>query len=105
MTKNELIREIYDKIMYEGFNDNKLSEIPGTTRGKMENVVYVKKLITPVDNVDSVSISSMDKTFADACDADVRIAYNDYVVGKRIFIWANEATTEMLQRIYNFIIQ
>lgn len=103
MTKNEMIRYIYDAIIERGYEDDKTSEVIGTTRGKFENPIYVKKIHTPIDNIDSVAIASMDKTFEDACDSDVRIAYNDTMIGKRVFIWANECTKEMLFEIYKYL--
>lgn len=102
MKKFELIREIFNIVERCGKEDNKLDEICGHTKDKFENPVYVRKLdVETVDGVDSVAITSMDKNFEDACDSDLRIAFNDKNIGQRVFIWANEADVEMLTAIHS----
>lgn len=102
MKKYELIRVIYDHIILYGYSDNKQDAISEYTKDKFENTVYVKKLNIDLPNVDSVAITCLESDFSDACDADIRIAFNSNV-GTRVILYANEVETSILQAIYDSI--
>lgn len=99
MKKYELIRNIFNLVMWHGYNDDKQDSISIYTRDKFENTVYVKKLDIDLPNVDSVAITCLESDFSDACDADVRIAFNDNNIGKRVILYANEVEKSILEKI------
>lgn len=103
MKKFEVIREIFETILRVGFNDDKQDAISGYTRDKMNNPVYVKKILTPdVPNVDSIAVTALESNFSDACDSDVRIAFNSNV-GTRVILYANEVELSILLEIRNYL--
>ena len=105
MKKYKIIRKLYNAIMAKGFSDDKYNEVMGYTRDKFNNPIYVKKLnIEGIPGVDSIAITSIEKNFEDACDADIRIALNDRNIGKRVILWANEVDSDMLNKILDAII-
>ena len=105
MKKNKVIRKLYNALMDKGFSDNKYNEVMGYTRDKFNNPIYVKKLnIEGILEVDSIAITSTEKDFEDACDSDIRIAFNDRSIGKRVILWANEVDTDMLNKILDAVI-
>ena len=105
MKKNKVIRKLYNALMDKGFSDNKYNEVMGYTRDKFNNPIYVKKLnIEGIPEVDSIAITSTEKDFEDACDSDIRIAFNDRNIGKRVILWANEVNTDMLNKILGAVI-
>lgn len=105
MKKYKIIRKLYNAIMAKGFSDDKYNEVMGYTRDKFNNPIYVKKLnIEGIPEVDSIAITSLEKNFEDACDADIRIAFNDRNIGKRVILWANEVDSDMLNKILDAII-
>lgn len=105
MKKNKVIRKLYNALMDKGFSDNKYNEVMGYTRDKFNNPIYVKKLnIEGIPEVDSIAITSTEKDFEDACDSDIRIAFNDRSIGKRVILWANEVDTDMLNKILDAVI-
>lgn len=105
MKKNKIIRKLYNALMDKGFSDNKYNEVMGYTRDKFNNPIYVKKLnIEGIPEVDSIAITSIEKDFEDACDSDIRIAFNDRSIGKRVILWANEVDTDMLNKILDAVI-
>ena len=105
MKKYKIIRKLYNAIMAKGFSDDKYNEVMGYTRDKFNNPIYVKKLnIEGIPGVDSIAITSIEKNFEDACDADIRIAFNDRNIGKRVILWANEVDPDMLNKILDAII-
>lgn len=105
MKKYKIIRKLYNAIMAKGFSDDKYNEVMGYTRDKFNNPIYVKKLnIEGIPEVDSIAITSIEKNFEDACDADIRIAFNDRNIGKRVILWANEVDSDMLNKILDAII-
>lgn len=105
MKKNKIIRKLYNALMDKGFSDNKYNEVMGYTRDKFNNPIYVKKLnIEGIPEVDSIAITSIEKDFEDACDSDIRIAFNDHNIGKRVILWANEVDTDMLNKILDAVI-
>ena len=105
MKKNEVIQKIFNALIEKGYNDDKYNEVMGYTRDKFNNPIYVKKLdINNVHKFDSVAITAVNENFEDACTADIRVAYNDRKVGKRVFVWANELDTDTLIKIYDSII-
>ena len=103
MKKFEIIRTIFDLVINNGFNDDKQDSISGYTKDKFENPVYVRKLNINLPNVDSVAVTCLESDFSDACDADVRIAFNDNNIGKRVILYANEVETSILESIKNSI--
>lgn len=105
MKKVELIREIFDILMSEGYYDNKQDAISEYTRDKFENPVYVKKLdIKNGDKIDSISVVSLDYTFDSVVDCDVRVAINDYNIGKRVIAYINELDYEDIQKIHDWLV-
>ena len=103
MKKFEVIREIFETVLRVGFNDNKQDAISSYTRDKMNNPVYVKKVLTPdVPNVDSIAVTALESNFSDACDSDVRIAFNSNV-GTRVILYANEVELSILLEIRNYL--
>lgn len=105
MKKYKIIRKLYNAIMAKGFSDDKYNEVMGYTRDKFNNPIYVKKLnIEGIPGVDSIAITSIEKNFEDACDADIRIAFNDRNIGKRVILWANEVDSDILNKILDAII-
>ena len=104
MKKNEIIRELFDFIMKFGYEDNKQDSISVYTKDKMMNTVYVKKIdIKGVDNVDSIAITCLEKDFSDACDCDVRVAFNDTNIGQRPVMYINEMNQYSIEKIYKYI--
>ncbi len=104
MKKNEIIRELFDFIMKFGYEDNKQDSISVYTHDKMKNTVYVKKIdIKGILNVDSIAITSLEKDFSDACDCDVRVAFNDTNIGKRPVMYINEVRQEIIEDIYRYV--
>ena len=99
MKKVDHIRSIFDLVMTYGYNDDKQDSISIYTRDKMKNTVYVKKLDVDLHNVDSVAVTALENDFSDACDADLRIAFNDTNIGKRVILYANEVETSILEKI------
>ena len=105
MKKNKIIRKLYNALMDKGFSDNKYNEVMGYTRDKFNNPIYVKKLnIEGIPEADSIAITSTEKDFEDACDSDIRIAFNHRNIGKRVILWANEVDTDMLNKILGAVI-
>jgi len=109
MKKFEIIRTIFDNVLRYGYNDNKQDSISGYTKDKFNNPVYVKKFDITLPNVDSVAITAIESDFSDACDSDVRIAFNDNNIGKRVVLYANEVETSILlairDNIYDVLIE
>lgn len=105
MKKFECIREIFAIVMRVGFNDDKQDAISGYTKDKMINKVYVKKINTSdikgLSNIDSIAVTALENDFSDACDSDLRIAFNDTNIGKRVILYANEVELSVLQHILN----
>ena len=99
MKKFQYIRSIFDLVMRHGYNDDKQDAISIYTHDKMKNTVYVKKLDVNIDNVDSVAVTAIESDFSDACDADVRIAFKDNNIGKRVILYANEVEESILKII------
>ena len=103
MKKFEIIREIFGIVMRVGFNDDKQDSISEYTKDKLTNKVYVKKInIAGLDNIDSIAVTAIESDFSDACDSDVRIAFNT-TLGKRIILYANEVDLGVLKGIYDFL--
>ena len=104
MKKNEIIRELFDFIMKFGYEDNKQDSISVYTQDKMKNTVYVKKIdIKGILNVDSIAVTCLEKDFSDACDCDVRVAFNDTNIGKRPVMYINEARQDIIESIYDYV--
>ena len=104
MKKNEIIRELFDLIIKFGYEDNKQDSISVYTQDKMKNTVYVKKLdIKGILNVDSIAITCLEKDFSDACDCDVRVAFNDTHIGKRPVMYINEVRQCIIEDIYKYV--
>lgn len=100
MKKVEIIRELFDILMSCGYSDNKLDLISEYTKDKLENTIYVKKLdIKNLPNIDSIAVTCLESDFSDACDCDVRVAFNDRKVGKRVILYANECGIDILNAI------
>ncbi|MBR6907325.1 hypothetical protein IKN40_02195 [bacterium] len=103
MKKFEVIREIFETVMRVGISDNKQDAISEYTRDKMTNTIYVKKVCIPdVGNIDSVAVTALESDFSDACDSDVRIAFNGNI-GKRVILYANEVELSILLEIRNYL--
>ena len=103
MKKFEIIREIFGIVMRVGFNDDKQDSISEYTKDKLTNKVYVKKVNTSgLDNVDSIAVTAIESDFSDACDSDVRIAFNS-PLGKRVVLYANEVDYGVLIGIFNYL--
>ena len=103
MKKFEIIREIFETILRVGFNDDKQDSISGYTRDKMNNPVFVKKIsINGLGQVESIAVTALNSDFSDACDSDVRIAFNSNV-GKRVVLYANEVEISILIEIQNYL--
>ena len=104
MKKFELIRKIFAIVMRVGFNDDKHDAISEYTKDKMTHKVYVKKVvIDDVPNVESVAVTALENDFSDACDSDLRIAFTDMNIGKRVILYANEIEYSILQTIYEYL--
>ena len=104
MKKNEIIRELFDFIMKFGYEDNKQDSISIYTQDKMKNTIYVKKIdIKGILNVDSIAVTCLEKDFSDACDCDVRVAFNDTNIGKRPVMYINEARQDIIESIYDYV--
>lgn len=105
MKKFELIRKIFAIVMRVGFNDDKQDAISEYTKDKMIHTVYVKKVVIDYDipNVDSVAVTALENDFSDACDSDLRIAFIDMNIGKRVILYANEIEYPVLQVIYEYL--
>jgi len=104
MKKFEIIRDIFSIVMRCGFNDDKQDSISEYTKDKLINTVYVKKItLNSVLNVDSIAVTAMESDFSDACDSDLRIAFNDTNIGKRIILYANEVEYSVLVIIYEYL--
>ena len=103
MKKFEVIREIFETILRVGFNDDKQDSISGYTRDKMNNPVYVKKIILDdMGQIDSIAVTALESDFSDACDSDIRIAFKGNV-GKRVILYANEVEMSVLLEIRNYL--
>ena len=105
MKKFEYIRSIFDIVMRHGYNDDKQDAISIYTHDKMQNTVYVKKLDVGLHNVDSVAVTALENDFSDACDADVRVAFNDNHIGQRVILYANEVEESILKMIEYSLIE
>ncbi len=104
MRKFELIRNIFNIVMREGFDDNKQDAISEYTKDKMENIVYVKKLnVENIKGIESVAITSMEYDFGDTCDSDLRVATYDMNIGRRVIVYANELTYAQLESIFDYL--
>lgn len=103
MKKFEIIRGIFNIVMREGFFDDKEDSISEYTRDKMTNTVYVKKLNLNLGNIESLAITSLEFDFSDCCDSDLRIAFLDKNIGKRVILYANEVEYSILQEIFNYL--
>lgn len=104
MKKFEIIREIFATVMRCGFNDDKQDAISEYTKDKMTNKIYVKKILTPnIANIDSIAVTALESDFSDACDSDLRIAFNDKNIGKRVILYANEVEYGILEGIQNYL--
>lgn len=103
MKKFEIIRGIFNIVMREGFFDDKEDSISEYTRDKMTNTVYVKKLNVNFGKVESLAITSLEYDFSDCCDSDLRIAFLDKNIGKRVILYANEVEYSILQEIFNYL--
>ena len=104
MKKNEIIRELFDFIMKFGYEDNKQDSISIYTQDKMKNTIYVKKIdIKGILNVDSIAVTCLEKDFSDACDCDVRVAFNDTNIGKRPVMYINEVRQDIIESIYDYV--
>ena len=106
MKKFEIIRDIFSIVMRCGFNDDKQDAISEYTKDKLTNPVYVKKLkTTGLSNIDSIAITALESDFSDACDSDLRIAFNDTNIGKRIILYANEVESSILISIRAYLMK
>lgn len=103
MKKFEYIRNIFLFIIQNGYNDYKQDSISEYTKDKFENTVYVKKIDLNIGNIESIAITSLSSDFNDSCDSDVRIAFKDTNISKRIILYANEVETSILETIYNYL--
>lgn len=99
MKKFEIIRKLFDLVINYGYNDDKQDSISEYTHDKLTNIVYVKKFDITLPNIDSVAITALESDFSDSCDSDVRIAFNDHNIGKRVIFYANEVETSILNKI------
>ncbi len=103
MKKFEIIRSIFNIVMREGFFDDKEDSISEYTRDKLTNTVYVKKLNINLGKIESIAITSLEYDFSDCCDSDLRIAFNDTNIGKRVILYANEVEYSILREIFNYL--
>jgi len=104
MKKYELIRGIFNIIMREGYHDDKQDAISEYTRDKFTNPVYVKKInIGEEAGFESVSVTSLDYTFDDVADCDIRVAINDRNIGKRVIAYINELDYSDIQKIHDWL--
>lgn len=111
-TKAQLIRDIYDTIISDGYNETKEDAISIYTKDKFKNQIYVKKLdinmsfhdVNDDIFIDSVAITNDDYDFNGCCDADVRVAIQDRKIGKRIVCWINELNYYILRQLHDYIL-
>lgn len=104
MKKYELIRGIFNIIMREGYHDNKQDAISEYTRDKFTNPVYVKKIdLDEETGFESVSVTSLDYTFDDVADCDIRVAINDRNIGKRVIAYINELDYGDIEKIHDWL--
>ena len=111
--KNQLIRNIFDTIISEGYNEIKEDAISIYTKDKFVNQVFVKKLdinkefkndYTENLFIDSVAITSDSYNFDGCCDADIRVAIQDRKIGKRVVCWINELNYYILRQLHDYIL-
>jgi len=102
MKKFEIIRSLFEIVIAHGYNDDKQDAISEYTKDKLTNTVYVKKHDIKLPNIDSIAITAMNNDFSDACDSDLRIAFNDGNIGKRVILYANEIETPVLFSILEY---
>ena len=111
--KNQLIRNIFDTIISEGYNETKEDAISIYTKDKFVNQVFVKKLDINKEFkndynetlfIDSVAITADSYNFDGCCDADVRVAIQDRKIGKRIICWVNELNYYILRQLHDYIL-
>lgn len=111
--KNQLIRNIFDTIISEGYNETKEDAISIYTKDKFVNQVFVKKLDINKEFkndynenlfIDSVAITSDSYNFDGCCDADVRVAIQDRKIGKRVVCWINELNYYILRQLHDYIL-
>jgi hypothetical protein len=111
--KNQLIRDIFDIIMTEGYNETKEDAISIYTKDKFVNQVYVRKLDINKEFkcdysdsifIDSVAITSDSYNFDGCCDADIRVAFQDRKIGKRVVCWINELYFYTLRPLHDYIL-
>ena len=104
MKKYELIRGIFNIIMREGYHDNKQDAISEYTRDKFTNPVYVKKIdLDEETGFESVSVTSLDYTFDGVADCDIRVAFNDRNIGKRVIAYINELDYGDIEKIHDWL--
>lgn len=111
-TKAQLIRDIYDTIISDGYNETKEDAISIYTKDKFKNQIYVKKLdinmsfhdVNDDIFIDSVAITNDDYDFNSCCDADVRVAIQDRKIGKRVVCWINELNYYVLSSLHDYIL-
>lgn len=111
--KNQLIRNIFDTIISEGYNETKEDAISIYTKDKFVNQVFVKKLDINKEFkndynetlfIDSVAITTDSYNFDGCCDADVRVAIQDRKIGKRVVCWVNELNYYILRQLHDYIL-
>ena len=111
--KNQLIRNIFDTIISEGYNEIKEDAISIYTKDKFVNQVFVKKLDINKEFkndynetlfIDSVAITADSYNFDGCCDADVRVAIQDRKIGKRVVCWINELNHYILRQLHDYIL-
>ena len=111
-TKAQLIRDIYDTIISDGYNETKEDAISIYTKDKFKNKIYIKKLdinmsfhdVNDDIFIDSVAITNDDYDFNGCCDADVRVAIQNRKIGKRVVCWINELNYYVLSSLHDYII-
>ena len=104
MKKYELIRGIFNIIMREGYHDDKQDSISEYTHDKFTNPVYVKKInLDEETGFESVSVTSLEYTFDDVADCDIRVASNDRNIGKRVIAYINELNYDDIEKIHDWL--
>ena len=92
----------------EGFVFNLGTQSTWRTKATLGNIresLTKMMAIAEEKGIDSIAITSTDIDFDDACDSDIRVAYNDHTIGKRVFVYANELGGQVLDNILNAIIK
>ena len=111
--KNQCIRNIFDTLISEGYNETKEDAISIYTKDKFVNQVFVKKLDINKEFkndynetlfIDSIAITTDDYTLDSWCDADVRVAIQDRKIGKRVVCWINELNYYILRQLHDYIL-